>query len=41
MLEMNHSQSFWDVVERTLPTMERGREGLRIHGRELMVYGLE
>ena len=41
MLEMNHSQDFWDVVERTLPTMERGREWLRIHGRELMVYGLE
>jgi predicted metal-dependent hydrolase len=41
MLEMNHSQDFWTVVERTLPTMERGREWLRIHGRELMVYGLE
>ena len=41
LLEMNHSQDFWDTVERTLPTMERGREWLRIHGRELMVYGLE
>ncbi|MEO7224174.1 MAG: SprT family zinc-dependent metalloprotease, partial [Devosia sp.] len=41
LLEMNHSQDFWDVVERTLPTMERGREWLRVHGRELMVYGLE
>ena len=41
LLEMNHSQDFWDVVERTLPTMERGREWLRIHGRELMVYGID
>jgi predicted metal-dependent hydrolase len=41
LLEMNHSQDFWDVVERTLPSMERGREWLRIHGRELMVYGIE
>ncbi|RYE08346.1 MAG: M48 family peptidase [Hyphomicrobiales bacterium] len=41
LLEMNHSQDFWDVVERTLPSMERGREWLRIHGRELMGYGIE
>jgi predicted metal-dependent hydrolase len=41
MLEMNHSQDFWDVVEQTLPTMERGREWLRVHGRELMVYGID
>lgn len=41
LLEMNHSQDFWDVVTRTLPTMERGREWLRVHGRELMVYGIE
>jgi predicted metal-dependent hydrolase len=41
LLEMNHSQDFWDTVERTLPTMERGREWLRVHGRELMVYGIE
>jgi predicted metal-dependent hydrolase len=41
LLEMNHSQDFWDVVERTLPTMERGREWLRVHGRELMVYGID
>ncbi|MEO6015555.1 MAG: SprT family zinc-dependent metalloprotease [Devosia sp.] len=40
LLEMNHSQDFWDVVERSLPSMERGREWLRVHGRELMVYGL-
>ena len=41
LLEMNHSRDFWDVVERTLPAMERGREWLRVHGRELMVYGIE
>jgi predicted metal-dependent hydrolase len=41
LIEMNHSQDFWDVVTRTLPSMERGREWLRIHGRELMVYGIE
>jgi len=41
MLQMNHSSRFWAVVERTLPTMERGREWLRAHGRELMVYGIE
>ncbi len=41
LLEMNHSQDFWDVVTHTLPSMERGREWLRVHGRELMVYGLD
>jgi predicted metal-dependent hydrolase len=41
LLEMNHSDKFWRVVERTLPNMERGREWLRINGRELMVYGLD
>lgn len=41
LVEMNHSQKFWDVVTHTLPSMERGRDWLRDHGRELMVYGLE
>jgi predicted metal-dependent hydrolase len=41
LVEMNHSDRFWRVVERTLPDMERGREWLRMYGRELMVYGLE
>ena len=41
LIEMNHSQSFWDVVTRTLPNMDHGREWLRVHGRELMVYGIE
>ena len=41
LCEMNHSQAFWDTVEVTLPTMARGRDWLKAHGRELMVYGLE
>ncbi len=41
LIEMNHSQAFWDVVTRTLPTMEDGREWLRVNGRQLMVYGIE
>ncbi|MEP7241468.1 MAG: SprT family zinc-dependent metalloprotease, partial [Devosia sp.] len=41
LVEMNHSPDFWATVEGTLPSMERGREWLREHGRELMVYGIE
>jgi predicted metal-dependent hydrolase len=41
LVEMNHSDRFWKTVERTLPTMEKGREWLRAHGRQLMVYGIE
>ncbi len=41
LVEMNHSPAFWAVVERTLPSMARGRDWLRVHGRELMVYGVE
>jgi predicted metal-dependent hydrolase len=41
LVEMNHSDKFWATVEKTLPGMERGREWLRVHGRELMVYGIE
>lgn len=40
LVEMNHSQAFWDTVARTLPGMERGRAWLKAHGRQLMVYGL-
>ena len=39
--EMNHSDAFWSTVEATLPTMSRGRDWLKAHGRELMVYGIE
>lgn len=41
LVEMNHSQAFWDTVARTLPSMERGRAWLSAHGRQLMVYGAE
>lgn len=41
LIEMNHSQDFWNVVLHTLPTMERGREWLRVNGRQLMVYGID
>jgi predicted metal-dependent hydrolase len=41
LVEMNHSQAFWDTVSRTLPSMERGRAWLAAHGRQLMVYGIE
>jgi predicted metal-dependent hydrolase len=39
LVEMNHSQAFWDTVERTLPEMDRGRAWLKAHGRTLMAYG--
>lgn len=41
LVEMNHSEAFWETVERSLPTMERGRTWLKNHGRQLMVYGIE
>ncbi|MEQ1770066.1 MAG: SprT family zinc-dependent metalloprotease [Devosia sp.] len=41
LVEMNHSDAFWKVVESTLPSMERGRAWLRANGRELMVYGMD
>lgn len=41
LVEMNHSERFWDTVRQTLPTMERGQVWLRNHGRQLMVYGVE
>lgn len=39
LVEMNHSQAFWDTVEHTLPDMQRGRSWLKAHGRGLMAYG--
>lgn len=41
LVEMNHSDAFWDVVRRTLPSMDRGRDWLKVNGRQLMVYGVE
>ncbi|HVX81678.1 MAG TPA: SprT family zinc-dependent metalloprotease [Devosiaceae bacterium] len=41
LVEMNHSEAFWATVAATLPTMEKGRAWLKVHGRELMAYGAE
>jgi predicted metal-dependent hydrolase len=41
LVEMNHSPDFWGTVEVALPSMARGRDWLKAHGRELMVYGIE
>ena len=41
LVEMNHSDAFWDTVAKTLPSMNRGRSWLKAHGRQLMVYGIE
>jgi predicted metal-dependent hydrolase len=41
LVEMNHSDAFWATVEVALPSMARGREWLKVRGRELMVYGIE
>jgi len=41
LVQMNHSTAFWRTVEKALPTMARGRDWLKEHGRELMVYGIE
>lgn len=39
--EMNHSASFWALVEQTLPDMARGQAWLKAHGADLMTYGVE
>lgn len=39
LVEMNHSDQFWETCARALPDMARGRAWLRAHGRQLMVYG--
>jgi predicted metal-dependent hydrolase len=41
LVEMNHSEKFWNVVRSTLPSMDRGNDWLKQYGRELMMYGLE
>lgn len=41
LVEMNHSQAFWDVVERICPDMERAKVWLAAHGNELHRYGAE
>lgn len=39
--EMNHSDRFWALVRATMPTMDRHRNWLRVHGAELHRYVLE
>jgi predicted metal-dependent hydrolase len=41
IVRMDHSRAFWKTVERTLPDMERGRDWLKVNGRQLMIYGYE
>ena len=41
LVEMNHSQAFWDTVELALPGMSRGRAWLKAHGKQVMVYGID
>lgn len=41
MVEMNHSQAFWDTVARAMPDMERGRAWLKANGQRLMGYGAQ
>lgn len=41
LVQMNHSEAFWETVRSTCPRMEAGRGWLRAHGGELMAYGRE
>ncbi len=38
LIEMNHSQKFWDLVRKTLPDMQRGKKWLKQNGQYLMLY---
>jgi predicted metal-dependent hydrolase len=39
LVEMNHSEAFWQVVGQTLPDMAKGRAWLKAHGGALHAYG--
>ncbi|RYE42855.1 MAG: M48 family peptidase [Hyphomicrobiales bacterium] len=41
LVEMNHSQAFWDIVDRICPDMERAKVWLATHGNELHRYGAQ
>ena len=41
LAEMNHSASFWNIVERLSEEFEKGRNWLRLNGHELHRYGVE
>ena len=37
LIEMNHSKSFWKLVEEVMPDYKENRKWLRDHGSEIMV----
>ncbi len=37
--EMNHSARFWKLVDETMPTHEKARKWLRLHGQDLHRHG--
>lgn len=39
LVEMNHSRRFWSVVRKLNPDVERAKQWIRKHGRELHRYG--
>lgn len=39
LVEMNHSQQFWDIVQRICPDWERAKTWLDVHGTGLHRYG--
>jgi len=41
LAEMNHSTSFWTIVEQLSDEFEKGRKWLRLNGHELHRYGVE
>lgn len=41
LVEMNHSASFWNIVEQLSNDFNKGRKWLRLNGHELHRYGLE
>jgi hypothetical protein len=40
LVEMNHSQKFWRLVDRMVPEHERAKVWLDVHGADLHRYGL-